>query len=352
MQLSLRQRLVWVLAGLLSTILALPAHAEYAPPILTEYPVPGSPERVAVEAPGRIWFTLPAANQIGSLVIGSAGDYQITLYVVPSADAAPNDIRYTDGTVWFSEPGVGQIGRLNVAGSMMDEFALPGSQPHGIDTVPGNPGQVWFADAGGDRLARLTVTDTLSYSFATYPMPAIYAGAHPEDVHVQAADYVWFTAPGVARIGRLRLLNSGTGWNLAWVPTDSTSQGGTRPWSISVDASGYPWFTERTFGKIGQYFPSTISLINWRKLSQSSGPDDIAVGQGKVWFTERGADRVGEIEPSSTVVNQLYLPGRAPSGLALDAAGCVWIGESGADQIARWCAPYFQHTYLPQVIEN
>jgi streptogramin lyase len=40
-------------------------------PLLTEYPVPGSPLNVVVESPGRVWFTLPAQDAVGRLVVTS-----------------------------------------------------------------------------------------------------------------------------------------------------------------------------------------------------------------------------------------------------------------------------------------
>jgi streptogramin lyase len=33
--------------------------------LVAEYPLPGSPYRVAVEGAGRIWVTMPARNSIG-----------------------------------------------------------------------------------------------------------------------------------------------------------------------------------------------------------------------------------------------------------------------------------------------
>ena len=48
-------------------------HAAPASGVVTRYPVPGSPYRLAMEAPGRVWATLPAQNAIASVAVSSSG---------------------------------------------------------------------------------------------------------------------------------------------------------------------------------------------------------------------------------------------------------------------------------------
>jgi len=105
--------------------------------------------------------------------------------------------------------------------------------------------------------------------------------------------------------------------------------------------------------KIGQFYPQTLSFVNWYSLPQAnSGPYDIAIGQGLIWFTERDGHRVGQLDPMTRTFHEFSLPGSRPLGLAVDGNGHVWIAENATGKIARWQPPYFRFAYLPLVLKN
>jgi virginiamycin B lyase len=336
-------------AGVLALAAAVRADG---PPLLTEYPVPGSPLYVSVEAPGRVWFTLPDQNAIGRLVVTSTTDYSVVTYTVPTTNSQPYDLKYAGGAVWFTELSGNKIGRLDPGSGAIAEFTIPtlGSQPAGIDVLPGNPTTVWFTERSGNKLGRLVVTSTMDYLFAEYPLPSGYPNAQPEDIHIQNTDSIWFTAPGANRIGNLK--------PDSWQPFELVyAGGGSRPWTIQAEthAGGTSvWFTEPNGNRIGQYFYSTMENILWYTLTYTaSGPYDLALWQGKVWFTELSGNRVGWLVPSPRQFREFGLPaGSAPKGLGVDSNGCVWVAESGRNRIAAWCPPYFRFVYLPLVLRN
>lgn len=322
--------------------------AANGPPLLAEYPVPGNPLHVSVEAPGRIWFTLPDQNWIGHLWVTSTVDYAVVTYTVPSPGSTPYDLKYAGGAVWFTEQMGNRIGRLDPSTGAVVEFPVPtsASQPTGIDILAGNPTVVWFTERSGNKLGRLVVTSTTNYTFTEFSIsiPNI-SNAAPEDLHIQNADSIWFTAPNASRIGNLQPSSGAFGW--------ASTGGGSQPWAIKVDSEGYPWFTELTGDRIGQFVPTTLSDIRWYSLTASSDPYDIAIGQGFIWFTEKGTHRVGQLNPDTGTIREFGLPsGGAPTGLAVDSSGCVWIAESGRSRIAQWCPPYFRFVYLPLVLRN
>jgi virginiamycin B lyase len=321
------------------------------PPLLTEYPVPGSPLYVSVEAPGRVWFTLPDQNAIGRLVVTSTMDYSVVTYTVPTAGSQPYDLKYAGGAVWFTEMSGNKIGRLDPSNGTIVEFSIPtsGSQPTGIDVLPGNPTTVWFTERSGNKLGRLVVTSTMDYLFAEYPLPSGYSNAQPEDIFVESPDSIWFTAPGVNLIGNLKPSIWPSQSAFAWIYTG----GGSQPQTIKTDGE-IAWFTEPNGNRIGQYFYTTITQLNWYTLPlTASGPYDLALWQGKVWFTELSGNRVGWLIPSPRQFREFGLPaGSAPKGLGVDSNGCVWVAESGRNRIAAWCPPYFRFVYLSLVLRN
>jgi hypothetical protein len=236
---------------------------------------------------------------------------------------------------------------------VVDEFQVPtaDSQPTGIDAVLGSPTRVWFTERVGNKLGQLVVTGTASYTFTEYSIPASFPNAQPQDLYVETSDSIWFTAPGVNSFGNLK--PSYWPWNpQAFVLRNAG--GGSQPWAIAVDTGGYPWFTEPVGNRIGQFFPQTISFINWYTLTVAgSDPYDLAVAQGLIWFTERNGNRAGQLRPGIRTVREYGLPAASvPLGLAVDGTGCVWIADSGTNKIVSWCPPYFRSVYLPLALRN
>ncbi len=340
--------LVVAAAGVMA--LTAVAHAD-EPPLLTEYPVGGSPLYVAVEAPGKVWFTLPDQNAIGRLIVTSTTEYSVVTYTVPTSNSQPYDIDYAGGMVWFTEQSGNKIGRLNPADGTFAEFLIPtsNSQPAGIDVLAGSPATVWFTERSGNKLGRLVVTSTTDYAFTEYALPSQYSGAQPEDIFAESSDSIWFTAPGVSRIGNLKP----SSWPSSYAFELVNTGGGSRPWVIKAGEQS-AWFTDPNGNRIGQYFYSTITYLNWYTLTfPSSAPFDVALSQGKVWFTEQNGNRVGWLSPVSRQFWEFGLPaGSVPKGLGVDSVGCVWIAESGRNRIAAWCPPYFHYIYLPLVMRN
>jgi sugar lactone lactonase YvrE len=345
---KMRKWFVFAFALMLALGIANLVRAE--DPLLVEYPVPASPLQVAVESPGRIWFTQPNQNAIGRLVVTSTLDYGVTSFPVPTASSQPYAIDFADGKVWFTEKDGNKIGRLDPTTGTVDEFVIPtpNSQPTGLDALGGTPTVVWFAEKGTNKLGRLTVASPPV--FDEYPLPGALINPQPESVALDSNGKVWFTAPGAARIGRLDPSR--------WPGTDAYytvgTGSGSEPWSLRVDNQGYPWFTDRTNNRVGKYFPTTLSTIAWSVLpNPNSFPNEVAVGAGFAWISERDGARAGQVQTTNGAIRESGLgSSSSPAGLAVDSNGCVWIAESGLNKIASWCSPYFHFVRLPLVIRS
>ncbi len=341
--------------GLVSMIVVLagPVQAEDGPSLFVEFPVPGQPLDVAVEGPGKVWFTLPAQNAVGRLWVTSTTEYQVVTYTIPTANSEPSYLVYTDGIIWFTESAGNKIGRLEPGTGNIAEFSVPtsGSYPTGIDARnSGSQTHVWFTERDGNKLARLVFTSTENYTVTEYSLPSQFSNGQPQDLYIQNLDSIWFTAPGVNRIGNLKPSRWPSSNAFVLVYTG----GGSRPWSIKVDSDGFPWFTDVISNRIGQFFPQTTANFKWYTLPfPNSAPYDLAISSGAIWFTERDGNRVGQLNPNTGAIREFGLPaGSAPKGLAVDSSGCVWIAENGRGRIGRWCPPYFRFVYLPLVLRN
>lgn len=357
--LTVRRALLWVLLSLaiVRGAGAFVVEAEGGP-FITPFPVPGSPYQVAVEAPDRVWATLPAENAIVRLTLTSPGGYDVASFALPIADSQPYDIAFAAGKVWVTERGGNRIGCFDPDTSGWTEYPVPtaNSEPTGIAVVVGDPVEVWFAERAGNKLGRLLVSGAGSATIDEYELPV--ANSYPESVSALASEPVWFSAPGVSSIYRFRV--SYWPWSsdaFAPVPTGS----GTQPWDIKVGADGVPWLTllknptppDYCGDRVGKYTPGTLALFTWQCLPVSdSGPHSLDVTQDVAWFTERNANRVGQWRWSTRTLREYALPGAVPTGIAVDATGCAWVAASGQDSLISWCPPYFHYAYLPLVMKG
>ena len=203
----MKQTRICVLAVAVLLVCAIsPAQAASPSPLMTAYPVPGSPFRVAVEQSGRIWVTLPAENAISRLVVTAPGVYDVKTYPLPTPASEPYDIAVAAGAVWVTERSGNQIARFDLLTELWTEYLIPtdASQPTGLAVLPGDPVQVWFCEQAGNKLARLLVPAVGPSAFDEFPLPWTGA-AMMESVAAVSSEGVWFTAPGRSILGRFQL---------------------------------------------------------------------------------------------------------------------------------------------------
>jgi streptogramin lyase len=175
--------------------------------LVTEYPLPGSPYRVAVEGAGRVWGTLPARNTIGHLVVAASGTPVFQEFELPTAGSHPYDIAYAAGSIWVSEYIGNKIARFDLLAGTWTEYPIPtqDSKPTGLTVLAGDPIQVWFCEQAGNKLGLLTITATGTSQFAEFPLPLAWSHAELENVAATSSENVWFTAPGRSGIGQFLL---------------------------------------------------------------------------------------------------------------------------------------------------
>lgn len=316
--------------------------------LLAHYAVPGNPYSISVEAPGRVWFTMPEQNLIGRLVVTSTTDYEVVTYTVPTAHSYPYDLVYASGAVWFTEQEGNKIGRLDAGLGTFAEFVIPtpSSTPTGIDALPGTPTHVWFTERSGDRLGHLVYTDTATTTMTELALPDAYLGigARLEDVSIHSANKVWFTAPGLGYIGSY---NAGS-YVFRGIP------GGGEPWSVRVDAAGLPvWFTDRAGNRIGIYITTTISnFLMYPLPSDGRHPSSLVVMGSAVWFTEESGQRVSRLLPETASLASYGVETGALGAIDADSSGILYFCERYAMAIGQWRPPYFHFTFLPVTIKG
>ena len=327
--------------------------------LVTEYSLPGSPFRVAVQDATHIWVTLPAQNKIARLQVSSPSLHDVQTYELRTAASHPYDIVYAAGSVWVSEHAGNQIARFDPVANTWTEYPIPtpASQPTGLTVLAGDPIQVWFCEQASNKLGLLTITAAGVSQFAEFPLPLTWAGAQMENIAATSSDNVWFTVPGRKAIAQFSLSD----WQIDplrafdFQPTTTPLQPApTSPYDIKIDGEGYPWFTEPVTNRIGRFNPATTTDFEWYWVrTANSGLAGLDLAFGYAWFTEQTAGRMGRLLKVDYMgrVNQQPLPGAnpAPTDIAMGPDGCAWVSASGTDALVSWCAPYFGQLYLPLV---
>jgi len=359
-----------VLATILVAETFTAAYADVEVEPVAIYPVQGNPLNVAVEAPGRIWYTLPDQNAVGLLIVDSSGSHTTEIFEMPQANSRPYDIAYANGTVWFTERNVDKIGAIDIATKDLSEFSihepvgplasstsvfLPTllnkgagggqetfSQPTGIAVAPN--GLVWFVTFGSNQLGRLDPT-TESIDLYIYPR----AGAELEDVAVGLSNSPWITAPGVDRVEKFD-------HRTQLFETIQSTGDGSAPFNVAIAGADTPWITAPGREQMGYFLYGTLSLwVFFPPLYIDAKPYSIAHSQSetaqRIWFTDRSNNLVIQYtqDGSSLTTKTLDLGNWAtnPRGIGVDEQEHAWIAVDGA--IVEWRPPYEKNIYLPSI---
>lgn len=352
--------LLIVLAVLVPVVIS-GAHSAHsaAPPqdasslFVREYPIPtsnGSPKMITVEAPGRVWFTMPEANKIGHLVVNSPSDYQFSEYTVPTVNSYPYDLVYHDGAIWFTERDGNKIGRLDTTSLSFQQYSIPtlDSKPLGIAVAP--DGKLWFAENASNKLGRF---DPATETFKEYMYGTL--GAELEAVSAVAGGVVWVTAPALNRV----LGFDEDTEQFDPIPVVDFGVSPFPPGDVASDESGMPWITAPTKDLVGRYAPGTLAYWRWVALASGGHPTGITVtlrdGIRITWVVKTSSGQVAQIG-TTPLSGTLFLwevtlptPNSQPRDVAVDAAHHAWITEMAGHQIAEWLPPYQLFTHLPAI---
>ena len=313
---------------------------------------------IVAEAPGKVWFTLPGDNAIGSLVVTSTVDFSFSIFPIPTAASEPYDLAIDGESVWFTERAGNKIGRFNLSTEMIVEYDIPtaDSMPTGIDIAPN--GQIWFVEQAGNKFGQFD-PDSETFTEYTYEV----GNAQLADVTVIGNQNIWAIAPPVQQVVQLDL-SGGTQIRdfpvsePGGVYTPSHINTGENP----LSGASTLWVSADTF--IGSFAPGTTQFWLFYPSNDEDRilPTDFVINTegltAQIWFVEPSNNRVGRLnvlfdgDEISLWRQPLPSANSVPTGIAVDPSGDVWITEQAGNAIAKWSSPYFEEIYLPFVVKN
>jgi virginiamycin B lyase len=357
--------LLWPLALVSLSLIVQPgsAHAEATAirdGLHTQYSVPNGPRNLAVEALGRVWFTAPAADAIGVIVVTSPPDDEIIRYRVDVLGLPPRsepyDLVYTNNTIWFTLRGASQIGRIDTISRTVELFTPPtqDSRPTGIDL--GADGTIWFAQATN----RLGQFDPATGRFTDHPFPDdLYEHTRVEKLAVQNTRAIWFTLPDDVVVGNYDPVAE----EFFAVPTGRGS-----PIGVTIDNQDRPWITasDANGSYVGRYAPGTLGQWGWFNTpTANSGPAGIVTfvdgATREVWFAESQSATAGRLQTFSgfSVRKRESIPvamaeptSSRPWGITVDSNRHIWVTDLGRNVVYELTPPYISRLYLTTVFNQ
>jgi streptogramin lyase len=288
-----------------------------------EWQVPtlnSQPDGIAIGPDGSVWFAEVLGNQIGRL---NPDDGKFVEYSVPTANSRPTEVAVApDGSVWFTERGTaaapgGKVGKVDPSSGLVTEYPVrEGSRPLGI--VAGPDGNMWFTESAANRIGRINLSGTL---LAEYELPG--PNRQPWEPTVGPDGAVWFTEALGNRIGRIttdgtlteyEIPTAGSGPNVIVSGADPTA---ARDCAYQRDAAGAAFALRYGVNESGtNAFGACVS-----QMAQTDS----------LWFAETLANKIARITTTG-IITEFAIPSAAtqPVGVASGPDGHVWFAESAA----------------------
>lgn len=210
------------------------------------------------------------------------------------------------------------------------EYAVPGGPRY---IAPQGPGQIWFTASEGDGIGLVTVLSDPGEAQIRYRLVfyGLAFGSEPYDIAVRNG-IVWFTLRGANALGRMDAATREL--TLFELPAPNS-----RPTGLDIAPSGELWIVAGN-GSLLRFDPDEESFAEYpfpdRMLSLPRGETIRYQNERNIWFTLPDANSVGNY--NSVTDNFLSIPtGQpAPTGMALDAAGRIWVTALGSGLVGRY----------------
>ncbi|MGN6815420.1 MAG: 6-bladed beta-propeller, partial [Solirubrobacterales bacterium] len=349
------------------------------------------PEALALDKEGNVWVADTGNNRIQEFK--SNGEF-VRSWGTSGTEAgklsAPRGLAFdSEGDLWVADSANDRLQRFTAAGTYLAGFGTPGNnagefvEPRGLAIDA--KGRIWIADTGNNRVQEASGTETLR----TFGGAGQGAGnlSSPNDVATDNAGNLWvadtahnrvqefnaegkfirefgtygtangeFNSPtGIAvnqTNGRLYVADKGNKLVKVFTSEGKFLEGfkcggllGAEPRDVALDPEGHLWVL---YGSTVEELSSEGAAIrhfgsSGSEAGQFSSPEALALdAAGNVWVADTGNNRVQEFKPNGEFIRKWGTAGSgtgqlsAPWGLAFDSEGDLWVSDSANDRLQRF----------------
>lgn len=286
--------------------------------IINSYPVGNSPYGLAIDSFGNIWVANNGDNTVTKLspTGSTVGTYPVGSY--------PYNIAIdTSNNVWVTNNGGNTVTELGPNGSVLGTYVV-GSAPQGI-AIDGS-GNVWETNSADGTVTELSPTGSTLGTYGT--------GGYPVGIAIDNVGNLWITNIGSNTVTRLR--SNPARYNIY----ESTTQGG--PYtkigttydtsftasSLTIGTKYYFVITEvNSAGESGYSMEVSAIPVQNYTYAVGSGPQGIAIdAAGHIWVTNINDNTVTQLDANGISVGT-FTTGVSPWAIAIDKAGNIWIAD-------------------------
>jgi streptogramin lyase len=305
------------------------------PSTITEFPLPplnnpgGFTPAITTGPDGNLWFTDPAAGQVGRIT--PAG--QVTEFT-PAGGGNPAGSSITagaDGNVWFAAgPYSPAVSRITPDGQITTYYVGSGLALVGGLTA-GPDGNVWFTESilnGGEKVGFLTPTGQVT----AFSIPSKGVFGSTGSITTGPDGNLWFTHDGtLATITPTGVLRDHVVDNVGGALT--TGPDG----NLWASGPQYDPLTGRLAGDFIQRISVTGSVTTFNVGTFSQNHSAITAGpDGILWFTEPDSNEIGRITPAGQItLFPVPTPSSLPTGIAAGPNGNIWFTEGASRHIGE-----------------
>ncbi len=319
-----------------------------------------APSAIAIDASGNVWVLNPAGASGDRIVEFSAEGAELSKFGTNGSGEGQLSTAYglaiSGGNLYVAEAANSRVQELSTAGAFIAMFDERGSgtgksnEPNAIATEPSS-GDLYVSETGTDRVQ---VFSPAGAFVTTFGSPGSGSGqlSNPGGLAIATGGTVFLTDTANRRLQE---------WSAGSPPTYSQSithyesphAAFTGPNALALDPSGDLWVADSAADQLIKLNPErTKALVQLGSegsgQGQFKGISAIATSSaGDLYAADSGNARIQEFGPAGEFIRSFgssALKGGqllAPSAIAIDASGNVWVlnpaGASG-DRIVEFSA--------------
>jgi RHS repeat-associated protein len=319
------------------------------------------PQDLAFDAEGKLWVADTGNNRMQRF--SAEGTYLAQLGAVgPGAGQFSEPQALTvdsKGNLWIADTGNDRVQEQS-ATEFIRQFGGESSGP-GQLAAPGGlaldaEGNVWVADTSHNRIQEFNSKGELIRAFGATGT-GNGAFSEPKALAISPAGNVYVADTGNKRVQEF---NSKGEFIRKW---GSSGEGNGQFYSlqgVAVDAESHVWTIDS--GLVGsgvrvqKFSAEGTYLAQFGKQGSENGqfksPQGIATdAAGNVWVADSGNNRIQAFKPSGEFIRKFGTEGtgngqfKSPAGIAIDSEGNAWVADTGNDRIQKFSST---GTYLSQ----
>ncbi len=307
------------------------------------------PQGITVDASGNVWVADTGNNRVQAFK--ASGEFIRKFGSAGSGNGqfqAPKGLAFdAEGKLWVVDSANNRLQRFSAEGTYLAQFGTAGpnngqfAEPAGL-AIDGS-GNLWVADAGNNRVQEVSATEFIRSFGNASSGPGQLAA--PGALATDAEGNVWVADTSHNRVQEF----DAEGEFVRQFGVKGAGDGQFKePRGIAVDSSGNVWVADSGNNRVQKFSSKGEFLAKFGSQGTGNGQfnrlQGIAVApDGHLWTVELGpfggTPRVQEFSAEGAYLSQFGAKGSEagqllnPQGIALDAAGNVWVADTGNNRV-------------------